>query len=269
MSKNILIIGNKGYLGKHIVRYFKKSNSVYVFNRKDINQFICSGKIGFKVRFDVLVNCIVDYDNDSAQIIESNFFLPIKICQKIKKSTNFQVFHFDSFYSKFFELAPKNVYLLSKKSLLEWAEIFHFENPGITTFILRLEHVIGKDESEKKFNGWLINSLRSNQNISLSNSNHKIDVIHFEDILILIKLLVDKNLFKGELKVLEVGSGKNYSIKTFAQKIKVKLKSESIITYDKNVEKYKTKSSISNIKELIKVGWKPKSDIDEIIDLIL
>jgi nucleoside-diphosphate-sugar epimerase len=269
MSKNILIIGSKGYLGKHIIRYLNNSNSVYILDRNDINEFIYTGKIRFKIRFDVLVNCIVDYHNNSAQIIESNFFLPIKICQKIKKSTNFQVFHFDSFYSKFFESAPRNAYLLSKKSMLEWAEIFHFETPGITTFVLRLEHVIGKNESEKKFNGWLINSLRSNQNISLSNSNHKIDIIHIEDILVLIKLLIDKDFYKGEFKILEVGSGKNYSIKTFAQKIKAKLKSESKISYDKTLDDYKTRSSISNIKELIELGWKPKSDIDEIIDLIL
>ena len=269
MSKNILIIGSKGYLGKHIIRYLNKSNSVYVLDRNDINEFVFRGKIRSKIRFDVLVNCIVDYNNNSAQIIESNFFLPIKICQKINKSNNFQVFHFDSFYSKFFELAPRNTYLLSKKSMLEWAEIFHFETPGITTFILRLEHVVGKDESEKKFNGWLINSLRSNQNINLTNSNHKIDFILFEDILILIKLLIDKDLFKGEFKILEVGSGKNYSIKTFAQKIKVKLESESKITYDKTLEDYKTRSSLSNIKELVELGWEPKSDIDEIIDFIL
>lgn len=269
MSKNILIIGSKGYLGKHIIRYLNNTNSVYVLDRNDINEFIRSGKIRIKIRFDVLVNCIVDYHNNSAQIIESNFFLPIKICQKIEKSTDFQIFHFDSFYSKFFTLAPRNPYLLSKKSMLEWAEVFHLENPGITTFVLRLEHVVGKDESGKKFNSWLINSLRSNQNISLSKSNHKIDIIYFEDILVLIKLLIDNDFFKGQFKILEVGSGKNYSIETFAQKIKAKLKSESKITYDKTLDDYKTRSSLSNIKELIDLGWKPKSDIDEIIDLIL
>jgi nucleoside-diphosphate-sugar epimerase len=271
MSKNILIIGSKGYLGKHIIRYLSSSNSVYVFNRKDIDQFICSDKIDLKIKFDVLINCIVDYNNDSTQIIESNFFTPIKICQKLQKSSNFKVFHFDSFYSKFFKLSPKNSYLLSKKSLIEWTEIFHDETPGITTFILRLEHVIGKNESKKKFNGWLLNKLKNNGSIELGPCSHSFDFIYIEDVVKAIILLINTNRFNHKFNYFEVGSGKNYQLKTFVNLLKLKLNSESKIIFNKNIQTdlYKNQSSIAKSKELMDLGWNPKSNLNEIIDLIL
>lgn len=271
MSKNILVLGSKGYLGKHLVENLNKSYSVYVFDRKDILQFISSDEINFKIRFDVVLNCIVDYNNDTAQIMESNFFLPIKICQQIKKSNDFKVFHFDTFYTKFFELAPKNTYLLSKKSLVEWSEIFHEKNPGITTFILRLEHVVGKNESKKKFNGWLLNQLKNNQPIELGPGNHFFDFIHIDDILKAVDILINTKKFIKKFNYFEVGSGKNYQLKTYVNKLKTKLNSDSKILFNNNIHEnlYKNQSSIANNKELKELGWNPKSDLDEIIDLIL
>lgn len=271
MSKNILIIGKKGFIGKNIYRDLIRNHSVHVLNRKDIDQFICSGKIDLKIKFDVLINCIVDYNNDSTKIIESNFLIPIKICQKLQKSPNFKVFHFDSFYSKFFKLSPKNSYLLSKKSLIEWTEIFHNETPGITTFILRLEHVIGKNESKKKFNGWLLNKLKNNESITLGPCSHSFDFIYIEDVVKAINLLIDTQKFNNRFNHFEVGSGKNYQLKTFVNFLKLKLNSESKITFNKNlqIDLYKNQSSIANSKELTDLGWNPKSNLNEIIDLIL
>ena len=271
MPKNILILGSKGYLGKNLVRNLNKSYSVYAFDRKDILQFISSDEIKFKIRFDIVLNCIVDYKNDTAQIMESNFFLPIKICQQIKKSNDFKVFHFDTFYTKFFELAPKNTYLLSKKSLVEWSEIFHEKNPGITTFILRLEHVVGKNESKKKFNGWLLNQLKNNQPIELGPCNHFFDFIYIEDVVKAVIILIETLKFKNKFNYIEVGSGKSYQLKTFIQKLKLKLNSKSKVIFNKNTQtdSYKNQSSIANSNDLIDFGWNPKSDLDEIIDLIL
>lgn len=269
MPKNILILGENGYLGSKILEHLKNEYSIYFLTKDQILEFYSIGNIDNETYFDCIINCFIKYDDNLSSMIESNFHLPIKICEKIKKTKNFKIFHFDSFYSKFFNLAPYNKYLLSKKNLLDWTNIFHNENPGYTTFILRLEHLIGSNESESKFNAWLIRELKSNNKIELSKSKHKLDFIYVNDLIDLIKILIEGNSFEGEYKILEVGSGINHSIEEFAEMIKSKLFSKSKILYTKKLELYKTQTSIAKNQNLIKLGWKPIQNFEEILDKIL
>ncbi len=275
MFKNILLLGSNGYLGSQINSHLINSYSVYELNREEIDGLdFNQSEIFFEgVTFHIFINTIVKYQdtNSISDMIKSNYLLSFEILNRIKKSKDFKIFHFDSFYSKFYNSDTHSSYLLSKQNLLEWSKIYQLKEKEVTTFVLRLEHIIGSKESEKKFNGWLINKLKNNQPVKLGPCDHSFDFIHIDDVVKAVVLLIDTGKFKNTFNFIEVGSGKSYQLKTFVQKLKLKLSSKSKLTFNKinKSDIYKNQSSVANSKQLIDLGWSPKSDLNEIIDSIL
>ena len=275
MSNNIFLLGSNGYLGSRIKAQLKNQYSIFELNRKEIKELdFNQNKLLFEdITFHSFINTIVEYQDSSniTDIIKSNYLLSFEILNLINKSKEFKIFHFDSFYSKFYNFDRPNSYLLSKKNLVEWSKIYHNKHKEVTTFILRLEHIIGSKENTKKFNGWLISKLKSNETIELGPCDHFFDFIHVDDIVKAVILLMDTEKFKNTFNHLEVGSGNSYQLKTFVNKLKLKLGSRSKIIFNKidNGDFYKNQSSVADNKELLNLGWCPKSDLNEIIDSIL
>lgn len=269
MSNKILIIGHNGYLGKKIFQNLKINNEVFCLTRKEIKLLLVKGIIELEFEIDVFINCIVSYSNNLADQIESNCYIPMRICGLIKKSKKFKVIHFDSFSSKAYHLASSNNYLFTKSILRKASELYHNNNENITTFVLMLEHIVGKNEKKSKFNGWLIENLKNNNDIVLSKGLQKLDFILVSDIVFLVSILNDTEIFKNEFKIFEVGSGVNHPLRTFVSTIKNKLNSTSIIEFTKVEEEYKLLDSVANNKELLSLGWKPETNLNKIIDLIL
>ena len=275
MSNNIFLLGSNGYLGSRIKAQLKNQYSIFELNRKEIKELdFNQNKLLFEdITFHSFINTIVEYQDSSniTDIIKSNYLLSFEILNLINKSKEFKIFHFDSFYSKFYNFDRPNSYLLSKKNLVEWSKIYHNKHKEVTTFILRLEHIIGSKENTKKFNGWLISKLKSNETIELGPCDHFFDFIHVDDIVKAVILLMDTEKFKNTFNHLEVGSGNSYQLKTFVNKLKLKLGSRSKIIFNKidNGDFYKNQSSVADNKDLLNLGWCPKSDLNEIIDSIL
>jgi len=275
MSKNILLLGSNGYLGSRIKAQLRNQYSIFELNRKEIQELdFNQNKLLFEgVTFHSFINTIVEYQDSNiiTDIIKSNYLLSFEILNLINKSKEFKIFHFDSFYSKFYNIDKPNSYLLSKKNLVEWSKIYHNKHKDITTFVLRLEHIIGPKENTKKFNGWLISKLKNNETIELGPCDHFFDFIHIDDIVKAVILLIDTEKFKNTFNHLDVGSGSNYQLKTFVNNLKSKLGSSSKIIFNKidNGDSFKNKSSVANSRELIDLGWCPKSELNEIIDSIL
>ena len=276
MSRNILLLGSTGYLGSKIKAQLRNQYSIFELNRKEIQALdFNQNKLLFEdVTFHSFINTIIEYQDSNiiTDIIKSNYLLSFEILNLINKSKKeFKIFHFDSFYSKFYNFDILSSYLLSKKNLIEWSKIYHHKNKEVTTFILRLEHIIGPKENTKKFNGWLISKLKNNETIELGPCDHFFDFIHIDDIVKAVILLIDTEKFKNTFNYIDVGSGKNYQLKTFVKNLKSKLGSSSKIIFNKidNGDSFKNKSSVANSRELIDLGWCPKSDLNEIIDSIL
>ena len=113
--------------------------------------------------------------------------------------------------------------------------------------------------------------MKNNETIELGPCDHFFDFIHIDDIVKAVFLLMDTEKFKNTFNHLDVGSGKSYQLKTFVNNLKSKLGSSSKIIFNKidKGDSFKNKSSVANSKELIDIGWCPKSDLEEIIDSIL
>ena len=268
MKKKILLMGGNRYSGRNIIENLENHYDITKIGRNDLIDFDTFKEINKNKVYDVLINAIVEYEiTNISSLIESNFYLVFKVYDQINKSDKFKLIQFGSFYSKFSENNVRDHYLLSKESLLKYSKLLNFIS-NTSVFYLQLEHVIGPNESVKKFNGWLKHSLQNDLEITLGPCDHSFDFIHINDIIDLIRLLVDTKKFKNEFKLFEVGSGKSTMLRTFVLKLKNKLNSNSKITFSKGLIKkeYKNESSISNINELIDLGWKPKNDINDIID---
>lgn len=89
----------------------------------------------------------------------------------------------------------------------------------------------------------------------------------------IIKILgVEKNklkkIFKKELPILNVGSGKNISIKKLAQMINKITKYKGKIIFDKKFPDGTFKKNISS-KKILNLGWQSKTDLHEGISLVV
>ena len=106
MSKNVLLLGSNGYLGSNIKAQLRNQYSIFEINRKEIQVLdFNQNKLLFEdITFHSLINTIVEYKDSTiiTDIIKSNYLLSFEIINLINKDKEFKIFHFDSFYSKFF-----------------------------------------------------------------------------------------------------------------------------------------------------------------------
>lgn len=282
-KNTILILGASGYLGSWLVKSFHNSYNLILIQHKEkqcppmitntisltIDNFFNSE---LKFEIDVFINASIVYkpENSLAPFIDCNVHLPFKILEKISKAEDFLFIQFDSFYSKFFNKSVNiSPYLLSKQNMLDWCKLFNIKSNS-TTIVLRIEHLIGPNETRMKFNGRLIKDLKNNKDINLSHCEQKLDFIHIKDIVNVVEILIEKRrLLKGQFKLFEVGTGKNYPLIKLILVLKEKLNSSSKLNFGKaQLEDYKLMDSKANNKPLKEMGWKPKYDFNRIIDSI-
>ena len=290
--KNLLLAGSTGYLGKHILDFFLKEgyqisivansksklykienllSQVKIINIDDIDFH----KTVNKYKFDIFISAAVDYGyiTKNSSVIDCNIKLPLKIIESIEDKKNLMVITFDSFYSKnkYYEEVVQSRYTLSKKQLIEWLE-FENKTSSLTSLILRLEHVIGPNESTNKFNGWLLGKLKLDSSIiELTNGEQIRDFVLISDILTAIKLLIGKRaMFFGENTLIDVGSGEGHILKEFIELLHKKTKSNAILKFGaKQYKKDDLMKSIAKNDLLLSLGWKPVKNLDQIIDNII
>ena len=291
MSK-LLLVGATGYLGKRILNHFlTEGYEVTIItnclsNLKSINEFLGnvrnlnSDRDDFddrlnEQRYDVFISAAVDYGKvtNSTNVINCNVILPLKIIESIKYKSSLLVITFDSFFSKnlFYQDIHQSKYTLSKKQLIEWLE-FESKTTSLSSVILRLEHLVGPDESDLKFNGWLMNNLKSDiTEIKLSEGNQIRDFVYVDDVIDAIQILVKNNfLFVGKNTIVEVGSGVGHTIKEFVQLLHFTCKSKAKLIF--GALPYKDDDlmeSVANNSVLISLGWKPITRLDEIVNKII
>ena len=290
--KHLLLAGSTGYLGKHILIFFLKEgyqisiivnsesklykienllSQVKIINIEDVD---FHKKIN-ECKFDMFISAAVDYGyiTTNSSVIDCNIKLPMKIIESIENKKELMVITFDSFYSKnkYYEEVAQSRYTLSKKQLIEW---LNYENKisSLTSLILRLEHVIGPKESTNKFNGWLIDKLKLDSSvIELTMGEQIRDFILISDILTAIKLLIENSaMFISKNTLIDVGSGKGYTIKEFVELLHKKTNSNATLKF--GAMQYKRDDLMQSIAKndlLLGLGWKPISNLEQIIDNVI
>lgn len=290
--KKLLLAGATGYLGKRILYHFLSVGyEVTIVTNDSSNLQSINELLGFirnlnmekedfpdrlnETKYDVFISAAVDYGKvkNSTVVIDCNVILPLKIIESIKDKSSLLVFTFDSFFSKnsFYQDSLQSKYTLSKKQLIEWLEL-ESKITFLSSIILRLEHLVGPEESELKFNGWLIKQLKSaTTEVKLSEGNQIRDFVYVDDVINAIHLLINNYiLFAGKNTIIEVGSGVGHTIKEFVQLLHLKYESSAKLIF--GAQPYKVDDlmeSVANNQLLIDLGWKPITRLEEIVDKII
>ena len=281
MSKNILIIGGSGFLGKNLIKRCKNYNwSIYAtyyknkINEKNVKSFfldLSNPKIPkkYKINFDCVffsAGKIDHNDKNSDDILNEHFYSVIKITDQLK-------------IKKFFYLSTADEYKSSKKKLNEnnselsfktfYALANHLagqylltlnEMKILKTIVYRVFIIYGPGQNTNRFIPNIITSLINNKRFIILNGSLQKDFLYIDDFIDVIFQSIKKKSLYG--KIVNIGSGKSIKLSYLGIKIFNLIKKGKVISYSKKSKKSGSQySSISLIKK--NTNWKPKVSIRE------
>lgn len=295
-NKKILITGATGFVGANLVRYFlKKGAEISILKRQqsnlwrigDITSHISTYNVDLldyskvnntlkRIKPDVIFHAAVYgghvSQNNVSQILKTNFDGTVNLLNACLRN-EFGLFVNTGSSSEYGiknspmretdMLAPITPYGVSKASASIYCQ-YAAKKHNAPIITLRLFSPYGYFDDEHRVISSLILSCVNNKSFTISSPCSVRDFIFIDDVMLSFERALKKcaNL-RGE--IFNIGSGKQYSIKSMAKNI--------ITLFGKNVVvKYKEKSSleiepkfwVADISKSFKeLGWKPRFNIDE------
>jgi len=283
----ILLTGATGYLGSHLATYLIKNNyNVTILKRSTssmerllkIKDYLACYDIDnidlitlFKKQnnFDAIIHTATCYGKNNEkkkEIFEANTLFPIKL---IETSILFKTKIFintDTYYNVDGGI-PFNLtnYILSKKKFLDKAKLLTLKNK-IRLINLRLEHVYGPKDSEKKFVNWVVNSiLKEDNKIKLTKCEQKRDMIYIDDVVDAFGKVLN-NISKIDDYYIDVGvgCGSTITFREFAELVLKLTKSSSKLIFGSvPYQKNEIMFSKADNKILKKFKWKCKINLEQ------
>lgn len=256
----IIIFGGCGFIGKNLSKYLKKFYDVVVIDKYIDKLFLKENKIRFyqydfedidKLReiinlekTEYVIN-LISYVTSVRELglfpkmLNTNLDILLKIYEATKELENLKlVMQFGSgeeygniqapFNEKMKE-EPVSPYAIAKLITTNTALMLN-KNYNYPICVIRPSNLFGKYQSKDKFIPYIVEKLKSNQEILTTYGEQKRDFIHIDDFIQIIKELLEKNnLVKGE--VINVGSGISIALKEIILNLKEKLNSKSEIRF--------------------------------------
>ncbi len=154
---------------------------------------------------------------------------------------------------------PHNAYSESKY-LAERLCKFYCDKTNLNLIILRPFNIYGESMNEGFLLSNLINSVKTDQKVTVINKDSRRDLLHVDDFVDLILKIIDYNC---KFEIFNVGTGISFSFNEIIEKIEnVTLKKLNLeYLEDKKIFIEDIKADITKIKE--KLDWKPKIGIEE------
>ena len=273
--KTILITGINGFLGSHLAKRLS-SNFQIIGLEYTLDNLFRLENTSFKVyatqnnkwedvfkenNIDTIIHTATFYGRNNEelqQIAETNFIMPFHLLDMAIKNKVSLFMNTDTVLNRF--VSP---YALTKRQFQEW---LFFRKNEIKVINLQLEHFYGPGCSPTNFITTMIERLNKNEaSIDLTSGEQKRDFIYYEDIIDAFELLINKSeKITESYKQFEVGTGKLHSIKEVLLKLKELSGSSSVLNF--GAIPFRTNElmvSNTDVSELLKLGWKPKYNIDK------
>ena len=154
---------------------------------------------------------------------------------------------------------PHNAYSESKY-LAERLCKFYCDKTNLNLIILRPFNIYGESMNEGFLLSNLINSVKTNEKVTIINKDSRRDLLHVDDFVDLILKIKDYNC---KFEIFNVGTGISSSFNEITEKIeKITLKKLDLeYLEDKKIFIEDIKADITKIKE--KLDWKPRIGIEE------
>ena len=289
-KETILLTGATGFLGSYLLESFisldfnviilKRSTSFTVRIKHLLNNVIYYNAdllsnlddVFIQNKIDIIVHTACSYgrSNESLkEIIDTNLIFGINL---MELGIKYKVKTFINTGS----LLPRNVnnYSLSKAQLIDWLKI---NSSKIQVINLKIEHMYGPNDDNKKFLPWLINEMQSGtENINLTSGIQKRDFIYVDDVVTAYNLIINNCEKLGNWNEFDIGTNSYVNVKDF------------VIQIAKNLENTHNIKILSRLKfgvidyrdgdimiplldnsKLLNMGWVPKTSLKEGIKKVL
>ena len=277
---NLLIIGAKGFIGKHLECYFSNINSYNVYSadilpdEKDYYFQINPSEPDFdsifeKLQLNVCINASgaanvknsfiytkIDFDSNAG-----NIFRLLDSIKKHQPSCKFLNLSSAAVYgnvsknilAKSLQPKPVSPYgyhkYIAEIILQEFAELF-----GIQTCSARLFSVYGEGQDKLLFWDLWQKYKRNNSAIELFGTGEEArDFIYIKDVVIAIHKIIESNFFDGN--IINVGNGQAMTIKDAATEFYNIISPEILFAFSKNQKQGDPDTLKADISDLLNLGY--------------
>jgi len=278
--KRILITGSNGFIGHHVLDYFKKKGDYEILAHTRSMFDLKDSEYPELPKFDYIIHIAANTWVDGSlqnclPYVQDNVVATATLLEYIKnhqKQAKVCIFSSDEVLGpadigEYFDeeclLKPSNPYSATKAAQESLAYSFA-HSFGLDIFIVRCMNVFGSGESKKKFIGKTIDAIKNGKKIILHGKN-KEDVasrhwVHAQDVASAVDLLLDKAKTKEKYHI----SGEEMDVYTMASILFKEIKGREISDEDVEFLDYHSarpghdkRYSLSS-KKLRALGWSPK-----------
>lgn len=291
MTETILLTGATGFLGSHLLKALIKENyKVVILKRSFSNTYRIDNLIDkvniydidtipFEKAFedqkiDTVIHTATNYGRSNeraSNLVDVNLMFGLKL---LETAIDFNIDIFintDTLQYKYL-----SNYTLSKKQFVEWFKIIS-EDKKIKITNLRLEHMYGPGDDNKKFVVWLMEQMLSNkEEIKLTAGEQKRDFIYIDDIVNAYLLIMQQTERLPQFSEFDVGTGEQISIKEFVLKLKDTIESKGNKPISTKLKfgaipyrKGEMMEVVENINPLLSIGWKPNTCLSDGLKMVV
>jgi len=264
LKKVILLTGSSGFLGKMFLKeslkrnyniidilrsknkknlelnnlrkkYKKKYKSIFFTNYKELEKKISNLKIDFFINFATLYKN--SHNNlNITKFINSNIAFPSLVMnivnKKVKKVINFGTMmqHLDGK-----NFMPKNFYASTKSALEMIFNYYLLSNKKLKLYNLKFYESFHEFDNRKKLIPTLIQNYKKNLTTKINSKNLKLNIIHADDIIKAIYILMNNNIKSGSYCLI---NKKNIHISELIKRINKKLNKKIKVQFlNKKIDK--------------------------------
>jgi nucleoside-diphosphate-sugar epimerase len=277
MKETVLITGGTGFLGSHLVYTLLDQGYKIILLKRPfsnmwrINKLLPDLKIYDMVlqdikapflenKIDIIIHTACCYGRRGeslSSIASANTSFGIEILENaiINKVDTF--INTDTIFDKYF-----SPYTLSKRQFVEWLDFF---SGDIKVINMKLEHMYGPNDDDKKFVSWLLQQLKENvEEIRLTAGTQKRDFIYIFDVVSAYLTVICDRLKLDRFNEFEVGTGKAIPVRDFVQELEKQYKFHNpkcksrLLFGGVPYRKGEMMTAMVDTSGLTKLGWKPE-----------
>ena len=285
-NKTILLTGASGFLGYHFAkRLLEQGAKVVGIKRKNSSLWrysdIKSDNLEFydiedleKAFSDNTPECVIhtacSYGRNGESLVElmsANVMFGLEVFEMALSHKIQTFFNTDTLLGE-----NINNYALSKKQFSDWLKR---NSSSMQIFNMKIEHMYGLKDDDKKFISWFINQLKNNvDKIDLTSCEQKRDFVFVDDVVNAYLAVFENKEKFGKFAKFDVGTGEQIVLKEFLLEIykqcKAKFNFNTILKFGaKQMRKNEAMEIIENVEPLKSLGWKPANNHKDNITMIV